>query len=62
MLVLLANLIVIGWMWRVAMAAPDPAYGEPGTFLQEVVGWTLITAFVATVLKLGPPLLLATCV
>jgi hypothetical protein len=62
LLVLLANLVVIGWMWRAARAAPDPAYGQPGTFLQAVVLWTMITAFVATVLTLGPPLLLVTCV
>ncbi len=59
--VLLASLIVIGWMWRLARAAPDPAYGPPGTFLREVVVWTVIAAFVATVLTFGPPLLLTTC-
>ena len=61
-LVLLANLIAIGWMWRLATVVTDPIYGQPGAFLHEVVLWTLITAFIATALTLGPPLLLATCV
>ena len=61
--VLLAHLIVIGWMWRdLAVASPDPVFGRAGTFLHTVVVWTLIAAFVATVLTLGPTLLLAKCV
>jgi hypothetical protein len=62
-LVLLAHLIVIGWMWRrLARADPDPAVGEPAAFLHTVIVWTLIAAFVATVLTLAPPLLLIGCV
>ena len=62
-LALLAHLAVIGWVWRdYAKATPDPAFGPTGVFLHWVVVWTLITAFVATVLTLGPTLLLATCV
>lgn len=62
-LVLLAHLIVIGWMWRaMARTGPDPASGEHGTFLQTVIVWTLMVAFVATVLTLGPPLLVSVCV
>ena len=62
-LVLLAHLIVIGWMWRrLARPDPDPAVGEPATFLHTVIVWTLLAAFVATVLTLGPPLLLIGCV
>jgi hypothetical protein len=62
-LVLLGHLVVIGWMWRdLAAARPDPAFGQTGTFLHTVVVWTLIAAFVATVLTLGPSLLLTICV
>jgi len=62
-LVLLAHLIVIGWMWRdLAMADPAPAFGRTGTFLHTLIVWTLIAAFVATLLTLGPPLLLTICV
>jgi len=61
-LVLLAHLIVIAWMWRrLAMTGPDPAFGQSGAFLHTVVLWTLIAAFVATALTLGPPLLLTGC-
>jgi hypothetical protein len=60
---LLVHLAVIGWLWReYANASPDPALGPTGSFLHWVVLWTLITAFVTTVLTLGPTLLLATCV
>jgi len=62
-LVLLGHLVAIGWMWRdLAVASPDPVFGRAGTFLHTVVVWTLIAAFVATVLTLGPTLLLAKCV
>jgi hypothetical protein len=61
--VFLAHLIVIGWMWRdIAQAGPDPVFGPTGTFLHWTVTWTLIAALVASVLTLGPPLLLTTCV
>jgi hypothetical protein len=60
---LLVHLAVIGWLWRdYASASPDPALGPTGSFVHWVVLWTLITAFVTTVLTLGPTLLLATCV
>ena len=60
--VLLAHLMVIGWMWRdLAGAGPDPVFGETGTFLHWAVVWTVIAAFVATVLTLGPSLLLTLC-
>ena len=59
---LVAHLIAIGWMWRgLAAARPDPAFGPTGAFLHTTVVWTVIAAFVATVLTLGPPLLLTTC-
>lgn len=62
-LLLLAHLAVIGWMWReLARADPDPASGQTGIFLHVVFLWTVIAAFVAMVLILGPLLLLATCV
>jgi hypothetical protein len=60
---LLAHLAVIGWLWRqYATTRADSAFGATGSFLHWVVLWTLITAFVAVVLTLGPTLLLATCV
>lgn len=62
-LLLLAHLVVIGWMWRgLARADPDPAFGRSGTFLHAVFLWTAIAAFVAAVLTLGPALLLTMCV
>jgi hypothetical protein len=61
--VLLAHLIVIGWMWRdLARADPDPVFGQTGTFLHTAVVWTVIAAFVTAVLTLGPSLLLTICV
>jgi hypothetical protein len=60
--VLVAHLVAIGWMWRaLAAGRPDPAFGPTGAFLHTTVVWTVIAAFVATVLTLGPPLLLTTC-
>ena len=61
--VLLAHLIVIGWMWRDRWAAGrDSDFGPTGTFLHIVIAWTLIAALVTTGLTLGPALVLATCV
>ena len=61
--VFVAHLVVVGWMWRnVAKAAFDPASGQTGSFLHAAIVWTVIAAFVATVLTFGPPLLLSTCV
>jgi hypothetical protein len=60
--VLLAHLIVIGWMWRdLAGAGPDPVFGETSTFLHGAIVWTIIAAFVATALTFGPSLLLTIC-
>jgi hypothetical protein len=59
---LVVHLIVIDLMWRdLAAAGPDPAVGPTAAFLHTAVVWTVIAAFVATVLTLGPPLLLAIC-
>lgn len=60
-LVLAAHLIVIGWIGRACARADPDASGEPATFLHSVIVWTTIAAFVATVLTLGPPLLLQSC-
>jgi hypothetical protein len=61
--VLLAHLILMGWMWRdIAAGGPDPVFGPTGTFLHRAVTWTLIAALVATALTLGPPLLLTICI
>ncbi|SCK23877.1 hypothetical protein VAR608DRAFT_1886 [Variovorax sp. HW608] len=63
MLVFIAHLVVIGWMWsKFARGRPDPATGSTGSFLYEAILWTVITAFASTVLVLGPPLLLSTCI
>ena len=59
---LLAHLAAIGWLWRdYAKTSPDPTLGSTGSFLHWVIGWTVIAAFVATALTLGPPLLLTIC-
>jgi hypothetical protein len=50
-------------MWRnFARGAPDAGSGNTGSFLHEVIVWTTIVAFASTVLVLGPPLLLTTCI
>lgn len=60
--VLVAHLTVIGWLWRsLARAEPNPGFGQTGRFLHGVMLWTVIAAFVATVVTLGPSLLLTTC-
>ena len=60
---LLVHLIVLGWMWRdIARAGPDFGSGLTGAFLHWAVVATLIAALVATVITLGPPLLLTACI
>ncbi len=44
-----------------ARAESDPAFGEVGAFLHTVVVWTLIAAFVTTVLTLGPTFVIGVC-
>lgn len=62
-LVLLAHLVVIGWIWRsLGRADPVPDFGRTGVFLHQAIVWTVIAAFATTILTLGPPLLLAVCV
>jgi hypothetical protein len=59
---LLAHLIVIGWLWRdLATTRPDPAIGSTHSFLHWVAASTVIAAFAATASALGPPLLLSIC-
>ena len=61
--VFIAHVIVVGWMWRnAARAVPDVAFGETGSFLHSAIVWTAVAAFVATVLTFGPPLFLTTCI
>jgi hypothetical protein len=61
--VFLAHLIVIGWMWRDRAAlGAGPVSGETGAFLHRAAVWTVIAALAATILVLGPPLLLTTCI
>jgi len=61
-MVLVAHLTVIGWMWRsLALAQSGSGFGQTGRFLHGVMLWTVIAAFVATVITLGPSLLLTTC-
>ena len=62
-LVFVAHVIVVGWMWRnAASAAPDLGFGPTGTFMHGAIVWTAIAAFVATILTFGPPLFLSTCI
>jgi len=60
--VLFAHLTVIGLMWHsFAGAEPDRAVDQTGSFLHSIAVWTVVAAFVATGLTLGPPLLLTAC-
>ena len=60
--VLLAHLVVIGWMWlRMTRAESEPAFGEVGAFLHTVAVWTLIAAFVTTLFTLGPAFVIGVC-
>jgi hypothetical protein len=61
-LVLLLHLAVIGWMWRrLDGVDPDLGFGGTGTFFRTTVTWTVVAAFVTTILTLGPALLLTAC-
>ena len=58
-----AHLAVIGWMWKkFSRAAPNGEAGETSRFLHVTIVWATIAAFASTVLALGPPLLLSTCI
>jgi hypothetical protein len=59
--VLLAHLGAIAWIWREFAVAPDTTAGDTGRFLHSVVVGTVVAAFAATLLVLGPPLLLTAC-
>jgi hypothetical protein len=49
-------------MWRdITRTGTDPDFGQTGSFLHGAVTWTLIAALVASLLTLGPPLLLTIC-
>ena len=62
-LALLTHLAVIGWAWRAySRSGADQSFGPTGTFLRWVVVWTLVTAFVAVLMTLGPVLVLNTCI
>ena len=61
--VLLVHLVALGWLWRdIARAGADFGSGPTGALLHWAVVATLITALVATVITLGPPLLLTACI
>lgn len=61
--VFLAHLIAVGWMWhRTSRADRGTVFGDTGNFLQAVIEWTIIAAFVATALTFGPPLFLTACI
>lgn len=61
-LAILAHLVLIGWLWRTyAMTPADPALDPAGSFLDWVILWTLLAAFVTIVFTLGPTLLLKSC-
>jgi len=61
-LLLLAHLAAVGGMWRHLARAPAAPAGGTESFLHIAALWTTIAAVFATVLVLGPPLLLTTCV
>ena len=61
-LVLLAYLTVLAWMWRVlgpSLQGPDA--GATAGFLHTVAVWTVAAAFATTALTLAPPLFLTGC-
>ena len=61
--VFMVHLIAIGVLWRVyTIGRADAAFGATGSFFHEVALWTLATACAATVLTLGPSLMLAACI
>lgn len=62
-LVIVAHMIVLGWMWRNrANDSSQAGFGPTGTFMHTVAIWTLIAALVATVPLLAMAFALATCV
>lgn len=62
-LVFLVHLVALGVLWRAyANRRSVVTDGTTDHFFHEVALWTLATAFVATVLTLGPSLMLAVCV
>lgn len=62
-IVFIAHLLVIGWMWlKFARQTPNADAGKTGSFLHDVIVWSTIVAFASAVLALGPPLLLRTCI
>ena len=61
-LVIFVHLALIGWLWRnYAGTDQDPALDRTASFLNWVILWTLIAAFVTIIFTLGPALLLTTC-
>ena len=59
---LLVHLALLGWLWR--DQATRPSESDPdstASFLRWVIVGCLIAAMAASVLVLGPPLLLTTC-
>jgi len=61
-LTIVVHLGVIGWLWRnYARVGPDPALDPTGAFLQWVIAWTLIAAFITIIFTLGSAMLLTTC-
>lgn len=62
-LAILAHLAGIGWLWRVRFGSyqDGPGLGRTEAFLNWVIFWTLIAAFVTIIFTLGPTLLLTTC-
>src|SRR5262245_58708618 len=60
---IIVHLAVIGWLWRLSSKTISaPALGEPGSFLNWVVVWTLVSAFVTVLFTLGPAMLLTVCI
>ncbi len=60
--ILLIHLALLGWLWRGQARRPsDVDVDTTAAFLRWVNIGCLIAAIAATVLVLGPPLLLTTC-
>ena len=62
-IVLLAHLAVIGWMWRhLGGADAGLASDRTAAFLRIAAVWTTIAAFATTIFTLGATTLLSVCV
>jgi hypothetical protein len=62
LILLLAHLAVIGWMWRrLGGADLRLGFGQTGAFFHATVVWATIAAFATTIFTLGATLPLTVC-